>query len=109
VHLVSNFHIAQPAAQDPLALTAAARDRKSACFSVRVLGELLNVLEGHVLIEKIGHDQDPEAVRGAGQPPEQIQPSSHQRTVEIAPSMVLAGFAEVDLPSLLHALQVKRS
>ena len=26
-------------------------------------GEILNVLEGHVLIEEIGHDRDPEAVR----------------------------------------------
>ena len=27
-------------------------------------GEVLNVLEGHVLVEKIGHDRNPEAVRG---------------------------------------------
>ena len=27
-------------------------------------GEVLNVLKGHVLIEEIGHDRDPEAVRG---------------------------------------------
>jgi hypothetical protein len=31
---------------------------------VRVPGEVLNVLEGHVLIEQIRHDRDPEAVRG---------------------------------------------
>jgi hypothetical protein len=29
-----------------------------------VPGEVLHILEGHVLIEKIGHDRDPEAVRG---------------------------------------------
>lgn len=27
-------------------------------------GEVLHVLEGHLLIEKIGHDRDAEAVRG---------------------------------------------
>jgi len=31
---------------------------------VRVPGEVLNVLGGHVPIEEIGHDGDPEAVRG---------------------------------------------
>ena len=31
---------------------------------VGVPGEVLNSLEGHVLIEEIGHDRDPEAVRG---------------------------------------------
>ena len=29
---------------------------------VRVPGEVLNVLEGHVLIEKIGHDRDSECM-----------------------------------------------
>jgi hypothetical protein len=27
-------------------------------------GEILNVLERHILIKEIGHDRDPEAVRG---------------------------------------------
>jgi hypothetical protein len=31
---------------------------------IRVSGEVLNIFEGHVLIEGIGHDRDPEAVRG---------------------------------------------
>jgi hypothetical protein len=29
-----------------------------------VPGEVLNILEGHILIEEIGHDRDPEVVRG---------------------------------------------
>jgi hypothetical protein len=58
---------------------------------VRVPGEVLNVFEGHVLIEKIGHDRDPETVRGEEvrqtriqEPPLQhlphgVRPVSHRR------------------------------